>query len=365
MLTVLHTESSAGWGGQETRTLNECLGLKRLGDRVIILCRPGSRLSEKAKDAGIEVFTHPLKSSFDISAIRYCLRLIKEQSVDIVNTHSGVDSQLSAIAARLSRKRPVIVRTRHLALPITSKTSYSLLPHKVVTVSSHVRDYLVDEKGVSADKVAAIPTGVDLFRFDPEKTNGTLKKELGLDESALLVGTIAILRKKKGHHLLLEAVPEVLKAVPDVVFVFAGDGPQNENIEKYITRLGVGKNLRLLGLRSDVPSLLKSIDLFVLPTLQEALGTSILEAAAMKKAVVAFRTGGVDEVVVDGITGVLVEPSDTKALAQAIIRLLKDSPLRQRMGQEGRRLVEKNYSNDAMVEAMRSLYMELLRRKKA
>lgn len=364
MLTVLHTESSAGWGGQENRTLNECLGLKRLGDRAIILCRPGSRLSEKAKDVGIEVFTHPLKSSLDVSAIRYCLRLIKEQSVDIVNTHSGVDSLLSALAGRLSRKRPVIVRTRHLALPITSKTSYSLLPHKVVTVSRHVRDYLVEEKGISADKVAAIPTGVDLSRFNPEKTDGTLKKELGLGESALLVGTIAILRRKKGHHLLLEAVPEVLKAVPDAVFVFAGNGPQKENIEKDIARQGVGGNMRLLGLRSDVPSILKSIDLFVLPTLQEALGTSILEAAAMEKAVVAFRTGGVDEVVVDGLTGILVEPSDTGALAKAIIRLLKDAPLRQRMGHEGRRLVEKNYSNDAMVDGMRSLYMELLRERR-
>ena len=114
----------------------------------------------------------------------------------------------------------------------------------------------------------------------------------------------------------------------------------------------------------SMPSILKSIDLFVLPTLQEALGTSILEAAAMKKAVVAFRTGGVDEVVVDNMTGILVEPSDTNALAKAIIRLLKDAPLRQSMGQEGRRLVEKNYSNDAMVDGMRSLYMELLRERR-
>lgn len=361
MLTVLHTESSSGWGGQENRTLHECLGLKRLGSRPIILCRPGSKLREKAEAAGIEVKTHGLRASYDISAVARIMELVKREKVDVISTHSGTDSFLGAVAGRLSSRRPRIVRTRHLALPITSKTTYSVFPHRVVTVSAFVRDYLVKEKGIPAEKVVSIPTGVDLTRFDPANTPDTLRAELGLEDGVPIAGTIAILRRKKGHHVLMEAIPGVLKEVPDAVFVFAGDGPQRENIVKRLGELGVMKNVRLLGLRSDVPSILRGIDVFVLPTLQEALGTSMLEASAMRKPVIAGRVGGVPEVVQTGVTGILVEPDDPKGLEHALIKLLKDKRLCQEMGLKGRLMVERDFSTTRMVEKMHALYAGLVK----
>lgn len=358
-LTVLHTESSSGWGGQENRTLQECLGLKKLGCRPVILCRPESKLGARAKAEGIAVYFHPLRGSYDMGAVWFLMRLIKKEHIDVISTHSGTDSFVGAIAGRLSSRRPRIVRTRHLALPITSKATYSVFPHKVVAVSAYVRDYLVRGKGIPEGKVISIPTGVDLKRFDPDKTPNTFRRSITSDEGALIVGTVAILRRKKGHHVLLDAAPAILGEVPDAVFVFAGDGPQRENIEARIKSLGIEKNVRLLGLRPDVPEVLKGIDLFVLPTLQEALGTSILEASAMGKAVVASSVGGVPEVVVNGQTGLLVPAEDAPALATAIIRLLKDRELRVNMGKNGRKLVEAEYSTVKMAEKMRSLYVEL------
>lgn len=360
MLTILHTESSSGWGGQENRTLHECLGLKRtFGERVIVLCRPGSGLEKRARAAGLEVLTNGLRSSHDIAAVKFVAGLIKREGVDVVSTHSGVDSFLCAVAARLSRRRPVIVRTRHLALPITSKTTYSLLPHRVVTVSEYVRRHLVDGKGLKGGMVVTIPTGIDLERFNPDKTPHTFRQGAGFGQDDLIVGTVAILRRKKGHHLLLDAIPLVLKELPRVNFVFAGDGPQRENIEGKIKELGIEKSVTLLGLRADVECVLKGIDLFVLPTLQEALGTSILEASAMGRAVISTRVGGVPEVVVEGVTGQLVEPEDSGALADAIIKLLKDGALRRSMGEEGRRMVTKEFSTERMVERMHGLYAGL------
>jgi len=356
MLTVLHTESSAGWGGQENRTLYECLGLKRLGARPIILARPESKLLERARAAGIEVRSHRLSSNRDLSAILYMLRIIKEEGVDVVSTHSGDDSLLGALAGRLSSRKPAIVRTRHLSLPITSKATYSLLPHMVVTVSESVRDYLVNGKGIRAGKVVSIPTGVDLKRFDPSTTQETLKPGLGLKDGALVVGTVAILRRKKGHHILLEAIPGILREVPEAVFVIAGNGPQRDALEKRIGELGVGESVKMLGLRNDIPGVLKGLDLFVLPTLQEALGTSILEASAMGKAVVATRVGGVPEAVRDGVTGLLVPPEDPEGLKAAVVRLLRDNDLRKNMGEAGRRMVVDGYSMDMMAERMFSLY---------
>jgi len=359
MLTILHSESSEGWGGQENRTLHECLGLKALGVRVIVLCRPGSRLRTRAEEAGMEVRTHAMRSSRDISAVFYSAGLIKTEAVDVVSTHSGHDSFLLALAGRLSSRRPAIVRTRHLALPITSKATYSLFPHKVVTVSEYVRRYLVDEKGLPPEKVVAIPTGVDLKRFDPAAASGGLRASLGIADHRPVVGMVAILRRKKGHHVLLDAIPGILEAVPDALFLLAGDGPQRENIEGRIAGLGIGGSVRLLGLVSDVPAFLKGIDLFVLPTLQEALGTSILEASAMGRAVVASRVGGTPEVVEEGRTGVLVEPEDPDALAGAVVRLLKDRRLMDEMGLAGRALVEAEFSTGRMVEKLYALYTGL------
>lgn len=359
-LTILHTESSLGWGGQENRTLHECIGMKRLGARPIILCKPGAKLGERAASAGIEVRTHPMRSNRDVSALIYAMKVIKADSVDVVNTHSGDDSFICAIAGRLSARKPVIVRTRHLALPISSKMTYSLFPHRVVTVSEFVRKYLVDEVGISGNKVTTVATGIDLSRFDPATVPDTLRTELGVPPSTLIVGTVAILRRKKGHHVLLEAIPEIIRECDDVLFVFAGDGPQRENIEERIRDLGIGKSVRLLGLRKDIPTVLKGLDIFVLPTLQEALGTSILEASAMHKPVIGTAVGGVPEAIRDGSTGLLVAPEDSKGLASAIIRLLKDAALRRRMGDEGRAMVEAGYSTEKMVEKMHKVYSELL-----
>lgn len=358
--TILHTESSKGWGGQENRTLKESIGLKKLGARVIIACQPDSKLAKVGADNGIEIRTVRMESSISLSAIFSLLKIIKQENVNIVCTHSGKDSMLGAIAGRLSSKKPKIVRTRHLALPITSKITYSIFPHKVVTVSEYVRKYLVEEKGIAADKVLSIPTGVDLEVFNPDVVQAVSREEMGISPDAVIVGTIAILRRKKGHHTLLDAIPSVLKGFPKTVFLFVGDGPQKENIEKKISEFGIAENVKLLGLRKDVPEILKTIDLFVLPTLQEALGTSFLEAMAMKKPVIGTKVGGIPEVVNDGASGILVEPEKPVVLAEAVIALLNDKEKMRRMGEKGRRIVEKKYNVDVMAKRLFDFYKSLI-----
>jgi len=362
MFTVLHTESSRGWGGQENRTLQESIGMRKLGAKVLILCQPDSILGKNAMAEGFDVRTCIMRKSYDFGAIKYIQKLIKTENVDIINTHSGKDSLLAGIAGRISRKKPVIVRTRHLALPITSKITYSLLPHMVVTVSEYVRQYLISE-GISPEKVTAIPTGIDLNKFNQEKTTATLKEELGLKADVPTVGTIAILRIKKGHNILLDAIPLIWKDIPEAVFIFAGDGPQKENILSKIKSSGLSDKVFMLGMRKDITNILKSIDLFVLPTLQEALGTSFIEAMAMEKPVIGTDVDGVKEVIRDGINGYLVEPNNPAALSGAILRMLQDKERASIMGIEGRKIVEQNFAAEKMCEKMYMLYMSLLRKK--
>lgn len=363
-MNILHTESSTGWGGQENRTLNELLALRERGFTPQLACPPQARLGARAREAGFAVHDIPMRGALDLPALLALRRLMRTQAIDIVNTHSGRDTQLAGMAARsLGRKRPRVVRTRHLALPISSAFTYARLVDHVVTVSEYVAGYLVSA-GVPAAHITAVPTGIDLARYDRAQVAGDLRTELGLPADSILVGTVAILRRKKGHAELLEAVPAVVERFPATHFVFAGDGPQHDNLARRIAELNLGGNVHLLGLRRDVVNALASLDLFVLPTHQEALGTAFIEAGAMGLPAIATRVDGVPEVVQDGVTGLLVPLGDTGAdpgaLAAAINALLADPERRQAMGAAARTWVATRFSREAMIEGMLAVYEKLL-----
>ncbi|MCK9284820.1 MAG: glycosyltransferase family 4 protein [Rhodocyclaceae bacterium] len=361
-LRVLHTESSTGWGGQENRTLNEMRAMRELGHEMLVACQPGARLGERAAEAGFEAVHVPMRGALDLPAILALRRLMRQRRIDVVNTHSGRDTQLAGMAAKslavFGAARPRIVRTRHLALPISSRFGYVTLPDHVVTVSRFVGDYLVSA-GVPAERITAVPTGIDLAPYR-DAPPGTLRAELGLPADAQLVGTVAILRRKKGHAELLEAVPEVLSQFPDCHFVFAGDGPQLSNLQVRIAELGLGNRVHLLGLRRDVINVLRSLDLFVLPTHQEALGTAFIEAAAAGVPAIGTRVDGVPEAIADGETGVLVPVGVSPAIAHAITSLLAAPTRRLAMSEAGRARVAAGYSREVMAARMAELYRRLL-----
>jgi glycosyltransferase involved in cell wall biosynthesis len=359
-MRILHTESSTGWGGQENRTLNELIAMRERGHQMAVLSRPQARILERAQEAGFETFAVDMRGALDLPALFRLRSTIQRFRADIVNTHSGRDTQLVGMAARsIFGRRPRIVRTRHLALPITSKFSYSVLPDHVVTVSKFVEKSLVDA-GVPREKITTVVTGIDFSRYERSAVAGDLREELGLDDSALLVGTVAILRGKKGHSDILDAVPAVLQRFPNVHFVFAGDGPQQENLSRRIAAEGLGEKVHLLGLRRDVTNVLASLDVFVLPTHQEALGTAFIEAGAMGLPVVASDVDGVPEVVQDGQSGLLVPVKNGPAIAEAICRLLADPIFRQGMGANGAQFVRRKFSRQAMAQGMEDLYLKLL-----
>lgn len=358
-MRILHTESSTGWGGQENRTLNELVTMRERGHTLAVVSRPGARILDRAKEAGFETFAVDMRGAIDLPAIFRLRSVMKRFRADVVNTHSGRDTQLAGMAARTLLNRPCIVRTRHLALPITSKFSYSVLPDHVVTVSRFVENYLV-EAGVPRAKITTVATGVDFARYDRSAVAGDLRGELGLPPETLLIGTVAILRAKKGHADILDAVPAVLQAFPDAHFVFAGDGPQTANLTARIAADGLSGRVHLLGLRRDVTNVLASLDVFVLPTHQEALGTAFIEAGAMGLPAVATNVDGVPEVVQDGRTGLLVPAMNGAAIAEAICRLLADPIYRRGMGANAAEFVRRKYSREVMAEGMERLYTQLL-----
>lgn len=361
-LTILHTESSLGWGGQENRTLNELITMRERGHRCLLAVQPGAKLGVRARETGFETFEIKMRGVLDLPAILDFRCLITTEKVQVVNTHSSKDTLVAGLAVRsMLFGRPRLVRTRHLALPITSTFTYSGLPDHVVTVSAFVGEYLVSA-GVPRHKITAVPTGIDLTRYQHVPDGGTLKAELGLSPENVLIGTVAILRKKKGHAELLEAVPAILAQHPEARFVFAGDGPQTDNLTRRISEMGLQDKVFMLGLRRDVMNVLQSLDIFVLPTHQEALGTAFIEASAMGLPCIGTNVDGVPEVVADGKTGLLVPAQNSEAIAAAILTLLDNPEQRQKMGQAASARVRQIFSRQAMAQGMEQVYQNLLSR---
>lgn len=359
-LKILHTESSTGWGGQEHRTLKEMVALRERGHTLELACRPNACLGERAEKLGFRVHRMPMRGGGDPRAIWRLYRLMRRGRYDVVNTHSGHDSLLGGLAGRLARV-PLIVRTRHLALAVTSLATYKTLPHKVVTVSESVRRYLIGA-GVPADHVATVYTGIEPL---PPVERSTLRAELGLADDDTVIGTVAILRFEKGHRELIEAALPLLQARPKVHLVFAGDGPIYDRLKAFIAEQGVADRVHLLGLRNDIANVLAGCDFFALATWQEALGTSFIEAMAAGLATIGTAVDGVPEVIGDGVTGILVPAKDRDALTRALFTLADDPARRRQMGEAGLAVTRTRFSVATMASEMEAFYRHSLEQRRA
>ena len=353
-----------GWGGQEMRIIRELTFLPRDSFRPLLACQPGSRIGEKADVQGLGVEYVKIRGNFDPIAVIRFMNLYRRHSVDIVHTHSSADSWIASTAAKLSSRRPLVVRTRHLSCSFNNRMIYNLMADRVITVGESTRQYMIQEKGIDESRVLTIPTGVDLTKFNPEQMKENLREELGVPPEAPIFGTVAVLRMSKGHRYLLEAAKEIVQFCPGAKLLLAGAGPQEKNLRKIIQENGLGSCVIMPGFREDVARVLKTLDVFVFPSLEEALGTAVLEAMAMERPVVATRVGGIPEVVQEGKTGYLVEPANPGAIAEKVILLLQDKDLRQKMGIQGRKFVEAYYDNRLMVKRIEQLYQKLMENRK-
>lgn len=250
-LTILHTEASKGWGGQEVRIVQESLRFKELGHRVLITCQKGSQMAVQAAKADIPVFIVQMRFALDPFAAANIIRIIILEKVDILHTHSSKDSWIAGIAGRLWGI-PVI-RSRHLSTPVKqswySTFVYRHLADAIITSGRHIRNALVEKNKLAPEKIISIPAGVDIERFDMNIDGEKIRNEFGLRDAFPVVGVVAILRSWKGHSYLLEAVPKVVSLYPSARFLIVGNGPQWDNLHKKIHHLKIEKNVIMTNFR--------------------------------------------------------------------------------------------------------------------
>jgi len=359
-LRIVHSEAATSFGGQEQYIHQMMKAMRERGHHMEAVCQPHAVLTQRLRDDGFTVHTLLMDGPANfVKGVARLRRVLRDGGFDVLNTHSRRDTVLAGTAGRLAGT-PLIVRTRHLAKRVGSLLSYTIIPHRVTTASHFVRNHLI-ERGVPPSHVATVYPVVNLVSWDQPST---LREELKLAQNDIVVGCVAVMRAKKGHRALIDAIEPLIRSRPNLHLVFVGGGsPTFEETQAHIAEKNLGKRVHLLGRRNDVPNLLAGFDLFALATEQEASGTVFVEAAAAGLAVVGTDVDGVPEMMENGVTGLLVPLHDQQALTEALRTLIEDPVMRSRMGAAGRRRVfeEGRFTPQAMVQSTESCYERWLK----
>ena len=366
-ITILHTIETAGPGGAETVVLNLASRLDKQRFRSIALLPREDWLSERLRECGVLTIIVNSKRWYDPRLPLAMARLIRREHVDLIHSHLPGQNFYSCAVGRLVRCK--VIATYHGAIELTQTKGLRgaiqigwvrRSADAVVVVCDYVGAMLRDI-GFPAAKIVRIYNGIDVDRFHI-RGDGRLKGQLGLSNGTKIVGTVANLRQSKGYQFLVEAARKVIDTNPDVCFVAVGDLDPvlAKPVKELIARLDLQNHFVLLGFRKDVPELLSEFDIFVLPSVSEGFPLVALEAMASARPSVLTRSGGPQEIVDDGLTGYLVPPADSTALAEGICALLRDPQRSAAFARDSRARVETAFTTKKMIQQYEQLYERLI-----
>jgi len=349
VIKVLEIEYSKGWGGQEKRTIRLVNNLNKDKFKVFFVAQPDSQIVAHSDQIDAEIIPLQMNQIYNIFTILKLAWIVRKYMIDVISTHSGKDGWLGAIVGKIT-STPV-VRTRHLLTKINSNKSYNLSTI-TVAVSKAVEEYL---KNMGVKNTTTIYTGIDTNLYKPNNLH-KLRKEYNIPSNTFVVGIVAVLRGAKRHVDLIEAISHIKD---DIKLVIVGDGPQKDNIQRYIQDKQLQDKVIMTGHREDVHEILSDFDVFVLPSREEALGTSLLEASSCGVPVIGSKVGGISECVREDKNGLLFQPQDAKDLQTKILTLMKDKELYNFYKTHARDFILENFSVDSMVNQTEQLYTKL------
>jgi len=367
-MKVLHIIDHMGLGGAqaalldllEARAPDVDASLWTLRDRDL------PSVAERLDRAGVRRGSLGVRRTWPFGILGLRAR-IGAEAPDIVHTHLEFSNILAvASALALGRRRPAIIQhvdnDPRTAYGRSVRAASRLLARQadlLIVVSESLRGAVDEAYGGRARRVEVVPPGIDLRRFDPARADAAEAGRLRRG-ARRVVGAVGRLAEQKAFHVLLEAMPRLLKAEPDTRLLLAGDGPLRVQLESLSRRLGVEDRVSFLGCREDTPSVYAAMDVFALPSRHEGYGIVFIEAMAMGVPVVGTRVVGSVDAVEDGVTGLLVPPGDPEALSRAILSLFEDQELRRRICGLAGAVAQERGSREVMAARTEALYRELL-----
>jgi glycosyltransferase involved in cell wall biosynthesis len=358
MLSI-HIDTAESWRGGQNQVLLTVNGLRAIGHRAMLVAHPDGELRRRAAE-GLELIPIAARSEVDLRAGWRLSRVLRRLAPDIVHAHDAHATAMAGLGlsmAGATARSPALVVSRRVDFHLR-QNSFSRWKHRQVdrfiAASEAIRRMLVAD-GVPAERTVTVHEGIDveLVQAAPPVD---VHEAFFLPHGAPVVGNVAALVPHKGQRHLIEAAHLVVREVPDARFVILGEGELREQLERQVREHHLEKHVLLPGFRTDVLGCIKGFDVFAMSSVTEGLGTSLLDAMACSRAIVATRAGGIPEIVEDGRTGLLVEPRDHQAMARSIVRLLRDQALRRRMGEAGLGRVNEQFTVERMVAGTAAVY---------
>ena len=354
----LHVDTARTWRGGQNQVLLTVLGLRAHGHRAALVAHPDGELRRRMSES-TDFFPMAPRMEMDLLTAWNFSRLIRELQPDIVHAHDAHGVAMTALALYLggSTLRARFVAARRVDFHV-GKNAFSRWKYRQVEcficASAFIKSMLIDD-GFPSDRTTVVYEGIDLANVKAAPSI-SVRTEFGFPQNTLLVGNVAALVPHKGQRYLVDAAALVVPKAPDVRFLIIGEGKLEATLRHQVKRLNLAKHVIFTGFRTDVLSLHKAFDIFVMSSVSEGLGTSALDAMACGRPVIATRAGGLPEVVDDGETGRLVPVRNATLLAAAIVGLLQDSALRERYGRMALESARLRFGNDRMINETVNVY---------
>ena len=372
---IVYIIDGLGMGGAERLMIPVLKYLDRgmFYPRVCVLQdKDGNPIADELRQLGVQVDFLPVSYLREFSAVPRIRSYLQNVNANLVHTQLEFGNILGGIAAK-SLGLPC-VSTVHTIPSLEKRRKMKLhnmlelfilrvLFDVTIAVSEETRNYYVKFGRLNSTKVKTIYNGIDLSQFiesQKKEKRGIIRAELQIPSSARLIITVAVLRELKGIQYMLRAFPALLKKHPNTYYLIVGDGMYRETLVGEVEKLGLQRNVIFVGRRMDIPQLLSASDVFVLPTLTEALPTVLAEAMAAKQPVVACAVGGIPEMITEGVNGKLIPSKDPQALTDACEKLLDNPEQTTAMGEAGWQIVEEKFNITTQVNNLKELYLSLL-----
>lgn len=338
-------------------------GLAERGHGVDLVCAKGSAIETEARRSGIPVHPVSVWCDCDPSLVLRVYSEVRKVKPDVVHLHSRRGAEiLGGVAARMARVPAVVLSRRvddRISLGALGRLKYNVIPDKIIAISGGIKKVLSD-CGIDEERLELVHSAIITAKPQCDRDRKWFESEFGISQDAPVAGVIAQLIERKGHRYFFSVIPDILKEFPDARFLIFGKGPLRAQLESRVQELGISEEVQFAGFREDMNRILTNLDVVVHPALREGLGVSLLQAAYAGVPIVASAVGGIPEIVRDGETGFLIQPEDTEAIKQSVLKLFRDRELGKRFGENGRRLVQSEFSVDQMVDGNLRVYRDVL-----
>ncbi len=355
-LAIVQVISQARFSGAEHVCLNLSAELQRRGHRVLLLCKSVGGFPEEARKRGLEVRTPSLSGKLNLAAPLAIGSIARRFGADLIHSHLSSAALWGSLAGRLFGI-PAIGHIHAL-----NTFFYYRFSHFNLTCSDGVRRAMLAQ-GADPARTRVVYNGIAPERLQGLTPTQPLLGELGIDADARIIACVAHLTARKGQIHLLRAIARLRDDWPRLHCLLIGVGNLRDMLLEQARQLGIAERVHFLGFRGDAVSLMNCAEVVVLPSVaKEGLGLALIEAALLGKPTIGSDAPGIDEVIDDGTTGLLVPPADDAALADALRRLLGDAALRQRLGEAGRVRAAARFTVAAMTDACEAAYADVLQR---